>query len=246
MRKTILYSVFFILIIGAIGGFYMYHVLTVESKVINEETFENIKHLSVNTSTIDVEMKASKDSAVHVELIGNKKQKTSPKLVTSTSKDQLNIEVQEVQKSKWMNASFTPNANKLIITVPEQLIQTIKSKSDTGNLMIEGVKVEKFLIQTDVGNIHFKDTTGAYTIESTTGSIKMEVDDILHPLSIASDSGDIQLQTKQKPTDTIIRAKTHSGKVSIYNEQLDSTVFGEGQNKIELYTTSGDISVNTK
>ena len=93
MRKTILYSVFFILIIGAIGGFYMYQVLTVESKVIDEEIIENIEHVSINTTTIDVEMKTSKDSAVHVELIGNEKQKATPKLVTLISEDQLNIEV---------------------------------------------------------------------------------------------------------------------------------------------------------
>ena len=246
MRKTILYSVFFILIIGAIGGLYMYQALTVETKVIDEETFENIEHLSVNTSTINVEIKASKDSAVHVELIGNKKQKTSPKLVTLTSEDQLNIEVQEGQKSKWINASFTPSANKLIITVPEQFIQTIESKSDTGNLMIEDVKAGEFLIQIDVGNIHFKDTVGAYIIATATGNIKMELDEILHPLTIRSDSGDIQLQTKKKPNDSVITGKTDSGKVAIYNEQLSSAIWGEGQTQIELYTKTGDILVNIR
>lgn len=246
MRKTILYSILFILIIGMIGGFYMYQVLTVETKVIDEETIENIEYLSVQTTTIKTEIKASKDTNVHVELIGNKKQKNTPKLVTSTRDRHLNIQVEEGQTSKWVNASFTPSANKLIIMIPEQFIQTIESKSDTGNLIIEGVKVEKFLIQTDVGNIHFTDTVGAYTITTTTGNIEMELDEILNSLNIRSDVGDIQLQTKQKPVDAIITGKTDSGKITIYNEQLRSVVLGEGKLPIELSTKSGDIIINTK
>ena len=241
MRKRIIFISLTFIILGIVGYIFIYKPFNNQIEVREEKIIENIDNISINTVSTDVNVVPSKDSTVYVELLGNSNEKYVPKLVTTTNNHQLKVDVEDYGENKWFNLSSLT----LKVHVPQNLIDSFELNSISGNVAIQDVEAKRLKFNTNSGDMNFKYTLGDYTIETTSGNVEMHLKEISQPMTIDSESGNIQIKTNQKPTNATFTTKTLSGKVTIFDENHSHNIFGLGQNKIEIKSTSGNISIDT-
>lgn len=124
-------------------------------------------------------------------------------------------------------------------------------KTSSGDLNLQSFKSNESTFKTSSGKINAEDFSGDLECVSSSGKIYFEYENFNNNVYIKSSSGDIKLKL---PNDSgfHLKADTSSGDIvtdfpisligTIKDDYLEGT-FGNGDNKIKIKTSSGDIEL---
>src|SRR5690606_7404477 len=142
------------------------------------------------------------------------------------------------------------NADDILLSSDNGRIQlenvkgkTIEAESSNGRIELNNVTATSMNIQSDNGRIQLNDVDGNIKSSSKNGGITLKTNDIDHSIDLSSNNGKIVVQTKSEPQNATIVINTDNGKITIFGNSNQHTVYGEGKNKINLKSNNGNITV---
>lgn len=116
-----------------------------------------------------------------------------------------------------------------------------EAQSSNGRVEVKHTHIARLNVQSSNGRIEMTDVVGAIEAKSSNGRIDCSLDEILHPLRFKTSNGKIDVNVRQTPTDTTIRAKTKNGKLDIFGKRTKERVFGDGTIEVKLTSSNGSI-----
>ncbi|WP_042477172.1 DUF4097 family beta strand repeat-containing protein [Bacillus ndiopicus] len=119
-------------------------------------------------------------------------------------------------------------------------------KSEAGKVVIEDCTAESWDVKSEAGRVDLINIKGEIDARTEAGKIIMDVESITKPLKLKTSVGKIEVFTKETIDNATIEAKSELGKISIYGERGKRTVYGTGENLINLKTELGSIIIEKK
>ncbi|HJF21347.1 hypothetical protein AXY37_08415 [Mammaliicoccus lentus] len=150
-----------------------------------------------------------------------------------------NINIENV-KSKNSNI-ITGTGN---ITFDQVDFQHVKAMADVGSIGIKNSKLYEFNGELDTGNITV-DNSVLKNNEMITSIGNIKIIDLKNECDIkaSTEDGNILIDYKHKPQDTLLQLHADSGSTKIENSAFHGEKVGNGKNVIESYTDNGDIKI---
>ena len=139
--------------------------------------------------------------------------------------------------------SLIVNSNNGRITANSLTGATIKLTANDGRITLKDVTTDSVAIVSHNGKIELEEITGALLAKANDGSINLVTDTLDHPIDFSTHNGKIHIQTNYEPVDADIQAQARNGSIRIFGKKRSHTVFGSGNNKIDLSSNDGRIVV---
>ena len=227
--------------------------------LIEEETFEEMKDIKVNTKSVDVLVETGDEEVINVKLYSDDAEEYSitdgktinvvlknknkvfnlfrkgGRVVITVPKDFenkiiVNGGVGDVKLSSLPNAYLS--VDKSVGDVKAEKINKADIRITTGDIKIS--KINELDAKITTGDVKLGSVNGYVKIASTTGDIKIEKANILENSSIKNNVGDVKIESINK---IYVDAKTNVGDVKI------GTI--DRRSDVELVITSniGDVKV---
>jgi lia operon protein LiaG len=245
--KIVFYAALILLVIGLAGTFISFRSDTFSFggvEVHQTKNIENMKieHLSIESSSTDVEVKSANRNNIKVELTGraSKKIKNDFQLMTKESGNNLLIMI----KRKGVSVNFGVDRVKVVVTVPSNHLKKLKVDTESGDQKIYSLALDQAELNASSGDIQayrleVKETLG---LQSQSGDIKTN-DSNMGDLSVHSSSGDIT-GNELKARSSQIEAS--SGDIDLQGVNGDiNTKTGSGDVLIKQKSLLGNINIET-
>ena len=241
------------------------NISTVNLNETKSTKVDNITDISIDSSFVPIKVIPTDLKEIEVTLKGSITGNVNPKLVMNTVNNKLEIKV-ENNKSSYsiMNSNAV-----LTIKLPSDYKKHLKVVSSSADIFMKDLNIDTLSIVTSSGDMDLSNIT-ANSISSTASSGDTTIDNISGKLLLISSSGDIELNLKNN--NEFIEIESSSGDVDIYfnddsnysvsgktssgtielpykasidnqNEKDFQITLGNGKNKIDIKTSSGDITL---
>ncbi|WP_211653426.1 DUF4097 family beta strand repeat-containing protein [Planococcus alpniumensis] len=119
----------------------------------------------------------------------------------------------------------------------------LKVGTDNGQLQLRNIQADELDASTDNGAIDLRDIEGNVRAKTDNGLIHLSTVDLDRTISLEADNGAISVETRVKPTNATIRANVDWGTVSVFGVKNRHSVFGSGENAVDLQSDNGSIKV---
>lgn len=129
------------------------------------------------------------------------------------------------------------------IQAEQQSINNIDVKLDNGQVKMKNLVTTMLKADLDNGKIYLENIEGEIFGKVNNGKIYLKTNHLDRSITLASDNGDIEIETDQQPTNAVLDIKTKNGDVSVFGSSNWDTVIGNGENKIKLTINNGDIKI---
>ena len=236
------------------GGF----IKNTEEIEITKE-FTKINITGDNTA---IEVVRTSSSNGKVEFINKKSSRN--KVEAYVKGDTLYVEMKK-KFFNGLNIGFNASGNKIIVTVPDEKYEELTTHTDNGQIIakdlqfknvdiesnngkivLEDLETKNVHVKTDNGKIDFHNVTGDIEAKSDNGQISLVTDNLDRSISLKTDNGLINIRTTTEPENATINADIDNGRIDIFGSANEETIFGNGENIIDLKTDNGVISLIKK
>ncbi|OXM14879.1 DUF4097 family beta strand repeat-containing protein [Paenibacillus herberti] len=126
-------------------------------------------------------------------------------------------------------------------------------ESGSGSIEIDNSRTGDLKAQLSSGNIELSQVEGSMALETASGNIKAELQELTQPFSASTLSGNISVLTDKAPTSATVQYSILSGNFRndwSGKEETDggeqTIKFGAGEVPVNLSTASGNISLKSK
>ncbi|MBM7570544.1 DUF4097 family beta strand repeat-containing protein [Aquibacillus albus] len=276
MKKVALIA-FIFFIIGIVGSltfsrdvFSMKSENTIqESKVVDGEAIESVE-IIMDVGKVNVT--ESIDDSIHIELKGKSLNK---QLQFDVIEDDEKLTIETRQKDKGFQFNITSlfrfnESLQLDVQLPAKTYQKVDVKtgvgqinidyltineliasSDVGAVHIEGVISERAVLKSNVGKVDVRQGVGAFTIETDTGKVEMDMVAFTDDIMVKTDVGEAEVSVQEQPTSLLLSLQSNVGDVSVKNLDIVSEMSGKsyykkvgsGSPKVHVQTDVGKVSV---
>ncbi|MFP3389206.1 DUF4097 family beta strand repeat-containing protein [Brevibacillus sp. SIMBA_040] len=234
---------------------------------------EPFTSLEIATGMADVVITPSQSSTASVRLIGeaSDQQRERIQFTSSVLSDgTLKVDVQE----KFHVNLFLPVNGKLQVelSLPEKEYEKLDLStatgdikatklsvkktnivSSTGDVELDGFTGDSLDIQTDTGDMKLSGIRSTVQIQTTTGEIdSLLLPELVHDVSIASETGDIRIKVDKEPVAASLDLSTETGSIKTswkslsYEQKSENKVngsIGSGGPAVNVRSTTGDIRI---
>ena len=223
------------------------------------EIVEEFTRIDITGDNTAIEVVRTSSSNGKVEFISKKSSRS--KIQAYVKGDTLYVDMKK-KLFNGFNIGFNASGNKIVVTVPDekyeelttqtdngQIIasdlqfESVNIKSDNGKIVLEDLESKKVNVKTNNGKIDFHNVTGDIEAKSDNGQISMVTDNLDRSLSLETDNGLINIRSTNEPKNATIYADIDNGRIDIFGSANGETIFGKGENIIDLTTDNGVISV---
>ncbi|MEN6390945.1 MAG: DUF4097 family beta strand repeat-containing protein [Syntrophomonas sp.] len=183
-------------------------------------------------------------------------------IVAGTSSGDLNIEgfnlnklVAETSSGNLYMKSFTSQNCELRsssgnISVDNGSSDSFRGESSSGEIKLSNLQAKDSVCTSSSGAIVADKITGSFKADSSSGEVIVQYIAFENDIDISTSSGEVSIRLPQ-PANFILNAQTSSGAIrntfplaGYYDRNHMTGTVGNGVNKINLVTTSGDISIS--
>lgn len=210
----------------SINGWDFSKLSTVKYETTNYAIDEEFKHISVKTTTSDIQFAISDDGTCKVVC----REQENMKHTVEVKGDTLTINVDD--NRKWYeHIGITIGSPKITIYLPEEYASSIKVKVSTGDIHLDGVSVDNIDFKTSTGDVKIVNVACKedMKIKVSTGDVKLDDIKCIN-LSINGNTGDVSL--KDVIADGLISVEQNTGDIKFTD--CDG-------NEIYMKTSTGDI-----
>ncbi len=243
-------------------------------KVEQQQTIEqDFKAVDVSTGTADLVITLKKVEKATVRLVGEVAEMQKDRLQFTSEVRPDGTLVVYVQEKLRVSLFYIGNDDlKLEVTLPEKQYESIRLKTDTGNitsgaltarkadiashtgdLELNGFAGERLDIQTDTGDMQLAGIRAAVTIDTATGDIdKLILPELTQNTTIRTDTGDVRMEVEKQPEKAQLELSTDTGTIEAgwqgmsYEEKdryyMKGTL-GTAGPKVYVKTSTGDIRI---
>lgn len=217
-----------------------------------------VQRIEIVADSASVDLFPTPDDSIHVRLSGRRSGEQPDVRVDG---DTLRIHIEHPR-----TFGFLHGARTLSVALPDHAYTALQAELGNGNLKAVRLRVDEVRarldngqvrlaylqsdaidLETGNGNLELNHLTGRLTAESRNGSIRVSMDAPLQLMELATNNGNIRLQTGTAPADATFDLATANGTVRVYGTRLGSTwqiVYGSGEPLIKLATRNGNIVVS--
>lgn len=251
-----------LLTIGVAGAAVTYQSFADSHSVTEERIFdESITGLIVESDNSKIEISPSTDQSASVEFLYDTSRKSRYTLEATVEDGELRVKVKE-KVLQFFNFDFNIKSFTTKIYLPEQTYESIMAKTENGAITIDDItaesvkaestngkvlfrnlNTENIIAKTENGKIKLQAVQGELQAKATNGKIELEADSIDRIINFETVNGKIVIQTDKKPVNTEIHAEVVNGSANIFGEKINHTNIGDGENKVNLRTVNGRITV---
>jgi DUF4097 and DUF4098 domain-containing protein YvlB len=252
-------------IIGMVGVLFTYKTSGAGEEISQTEAIHNpdITEISVESKNATIEVMPTNEDQITVEFTATESKYNKYKLEIEEEGESLSIELDEkTLQFLSFDFDFDFSGPKIKVYLPEKQYEELEIDVVNGKIDVEGITVDEVEVNTINGRIVLKEletksTTvssenGGITIENVNGRITSDVENggttlitnhLDRFIDLESVNGKITVQTAQEPTNATIEVSVVNGKVNLFGNDSRSAVIGDGENKINLKTVNGSITV---
>ncbi|MFD2671579.1 DUF4097 family beta strand repeat-containing protein [Marinicrinis sediminis] len=202
-----------------------------------------VRHINIDSRLGSVQVEQIEGSSVEVTMTGKvtKRWKDDYTLDLSQVGGQLQIHVK--QQTGFHFFEFYNNL-ELQVGIPEGTYESIHIVTEDAPIDLQQVKADTYRLQSDTGHIEAAVPSGQVTTVSDTGKVVLQLEEIMAPISIVTDTGDIQVTTTRMPEAIRTNLITDSGSIEV---NLPEQVYQSGQGPlVELQSDTGDLTLSSK
>lgn len=136
------------------------------------------------------------------------------------------------------------------VTINELSLETLKIATSSGSVQLMDTMTDRGSVTTSSGSQTVYPAIGDFTLNSSSGSVKLTLIETSGNISAATSSGSIEVEIEGEP-DYDIEARTSSGNldysgpgsVTKNNKDQMRVNIGDGSRSLDLETSSGSISI---
>ena len=230
-------------------------------KLIEEQEFEKIGKLNINTKTADIYIKQSSNNMVKVEIYSSKEDKaninnTEEALTISHEQDSCfflcwfrKSKINVYLPSNYENdinikattgdieiGDFSSSNAYIKVTTGDVKISSINKadvKASTGDINI--TNVNELTTDLSTGDVLVNKVNGYLNLSSSTGDVTISNVNLTKNSNIKTTTGDVKISTLN---DVYVEANTSTGDTRINNNNRKSDL------ELKIKTSTGDIDVN--
>ena len=203
---------------------------TVKYETNKYEIEEEFKHISVKTTTSDIQFAISDDGACRVVC----REQENMKHTVDVEGDTLTIEGDDDRK--WYeHIGIAIDSPKITIYLPaKDYVSSVEIKVSTGDICLDGIQLDNIDVKTSTGDVKIKNVVCKedMKIKVSTGDVKLENINCIN-LTANGSTGDVSL--KDVNVDEHISIELNTGDIKFAN--CDG-------NEIYMKTSTGDIKGN--
>lgn len=225
---------------------------------------DGIEAINISSDFIDIKVSSVDRDDIKVKYSGSMETNVVPKLKIEEKSDEIEIKLENensytVRESDVFLEVFIPkDYNKNIniagsssdIDIENLVIENLNIYSSSGDIDIENISGKSFNILSSSGYIEIEDSVGEMNLQSSSGDIELDNRKNTEDIKIDSSSGDISIEFGKSPN-YIIKGSSSSGEfrssfpmsIEENNEKSFKALIGQGDNTIEVNTSSGDIKL---
>lgn len=261
--RKVLISLFILLVVGTAGIIFMVKSWNVFADGSNNKVFQNSSFsvIDIQTDNATVIILPSNDSTTTVEYSGEKRKNSKYILHADVKDEKLTVQLKNKRKF-FISFDFTFERMVLTVKVPEKQYDRILVDSDNGRINVENMNAKDISFATDNGTVELKNieadaidvksdngkiilnqVTGKINGRTDNGSISLVTNNLDRVINLTTDNGRIDIETDQEPENATIDVKTDNGKISVFGNANEKTVYGKGENLIKLRSDNGRITV---
>jgi hypothetical protein len=240
-----------------------------------------VQSFSIKTDIEDLTFVQSSSNELRIRLTGEVDEADLPNTNINVDKgngSDVNVVITKTRPISIgidVRQAFQFFSRKLTVTVelPDKVYKSLKARSDTGDITLSAVRADKLELTSDTGEITLAGFTGSklaassdtgsirlehvsaqLDLESDTGHIMVELDDLPGAADISSDTGDIEISLN-KAVPLEMDFATDTGKTSAKADGADMTLqekrrlkgkLSGGGPLIKARSDTGDIQLYIK
>ena len=237
-----------------------------EERTIHEEDIDmsSIKKITIETTSANIELDQKTQDASGMVILSGTAPEGAVRLDIDASEDELTIKVvredgllsiKHLQLSVTLPDTINPDITIDTVSGDAQadIIQSqqFEYNSISGDLESESLKAKDIKLDTKSGDVHLSSVVGDFELNTTSGDLYVFYENFANDVKVESVSGDIRLSFAE-PIDFDLDFKTTSGdsdigvpvKIKKSEDREFQATAGDGGNKIEISTVSGDLRIH--
>jgi len=157
-----------------------------------------------------------------------------------------------IKLEKANTRSFTGETNSGNVTVEKLTTQEAELEATSGNVKLTDFTAQELQIESNSGNITVDGDTASIDAKTTSGNIKLELEQLTKNSKLKSNSGNVKLSLDNADS-LYVTHERNSGSSSISKSGFELHVqtnhktegsFGSGDVKLDVKTTSGNFQLN--
>ncbi|MFF2890730.1 DUF4097 domain-containing protein [Paenibacillus sp. NPDC057967] len=118
--------------------------------------------------------------------------------------------------------------------------------TQSGDLSIKGYEADTINFKVNSGDVDFEDGTAELTGKTSSGDIKMQVENITRPTDLRTGSGDVTVMLDNNPNSLSVQFKAGSGDGVILKDDFTYESGSKGASSIKGKFGSGGIKLNVQ
>lgn len=251
-----------LVIIGFAGALFTYQSFADTKKIDEEKTFdENITDIIIETDNSRIEVIPTEDSMTKVEFAGETNTGSRQRFEAEVENGVLQVKVKE-KMIRFFNFDFSIKSPVTKVYLPEAEYSSLRAETGNGKIRIENISAEdleakstngevtllnlktKAITMKSVnGKINANNIEGELEAKVTNGKINLEEISLDQPIHLESVNGKIDVRVDEEPKNAEVNVEVVNGRIEIFGNNNQHTVFGDGENQVRLKTVNGSIRV---
>ncbi|MFT8322288.1 MAG: DUF4097 family beta strand repeat-containing protein [Bacillus sp. (in: firmicutes)] len=262
-RKKISIAAAILIVIGAVGSLFTFHLMDKSVSIAEEKTFDNnnITAIKVDADNASVKIVPTKESVTKVELSGRGSKDTKKIFSANIVGNTLAVKWKD-ERIKFINFDFVSESLTLKIYLPEKQYKSVEIDNDNGYVQLTDLKIDSLeaetnngrveirnisssnvAVESDNGRIMLDNVSGKIKATTNNGEISIKTVDLDRPMHLETDNGSIEVETEKEPSNVTFDVYVDNGSINIFDKYKGNAVIGNGDNLIKLKTNNGRITV---
>ncbi|WP_028559617.1 DUF4097 family beta strand repeat-containing protein [Paenibacillus pinihumi] len=217
------------------------HELSIEQTIRSNQ----VNGVLIRTKIGRVDVVPIEGNEIRATLEGKTTKKWMKDYQLVVDEDQGLAQIEVVQESRFRFIDIYTDF-KLTVGIPAAKLNQLQVETDSGNIHIGSVDASEYLVTSDTGSIKLDIKKGHIHAKTDTGEIVAALDHIDHDIIVATDTGDITVQTAQVPKSLHTKLTTDSGKVNVSLPDYHDGKIGEGGPLVDLFSDTGNLTIKQK
>lgn len=255
MKKTV-YAALILILTGIIGALIIYQTTdtfhSTEMRPQKETVLiDGVRDIKIDTSTVDVQVEKTDGRSLSAELQGRGNKQVTQSIKLNVKKDGQILNINVGRKGTFF--SFTFGKMKLVVKVPDQIYDSVRAQSVSGDLSVRSLRAKQLSLAANSGDIVSDNNKAAdhLSLQTTSGDITLKHTQIKNNAVVTANSGDVvinDLTAKSSQIETTtgeitvqnvagnLAAHADSGDIRMNNDSLTGNISAEA--------TSGNLDIN--